>query len=567
MISREEILGAFPLAVAMEREGIKLVGSGPHKMALCCFHQEKTPSMSVNVDKGTFYCFGCQVGGSVIDFMARRRGVPVRDVIKELALKLETEGNSSPIQSQPQATYVYRDDTGKEIFRVLRYPPAPPTNKKTFRQQRKTENGWAWGMEGVKRILYRLPEINAAKAAPVWITEGEKDADNLVRFGFNATTNVGGAGKWMDGYTESLLGRDVVICGDNDETGKVHVKKVSEALDGKVKSLRVITVPAPAKDVSEFLAGFGSLDAGSTALEDLYDKAPVVVSGSTIPILSMAEMEVNYKELISESSGRSYRFGDWLPTFNSRLRPCVPGDVIVWAAATGVGKTALLQNMAIRAAPLPTLLFEMELAETITFERFVAASLALKQNDVEYTYRSGYTPEWREKGDLSSIFVCPMSGLTPQTMEKIIDRAELKMGTRPTLVMVDYIQLVQGIGNSRYERMTQAMCDIKSMAKNTGTIVVVASQIQRSGPKKEGEDAGVGIGAAKDSGQIENSASLHIGAWKESRSDDFIIMRINKNTRGRSGLEIRCTCDGERMLIEEERRKQGTPTAVEVDLL
>jgi hypothetical protein len=126
--------------------------------------------------------------------------------------------------------------------------------------------------------------------------EGEKDSNNLVRYRQNATCNVGGAGKWMDGYTSALSGKDVIICGDNDDAGVLHVKAVIEALDGKVKRLRVVTLPKPYKDISDFLTQFGALDAGEAALNELVDKSAVMSQGSTIPIFSMADMEARYQE-------------------------------------------------------------------------------------------------------------------------------------------------------------------------------------------------------------------------------------------------------------------------------
>ena len=50
---------------------IKLVQRGEEFLAKCPFHNEKTPSFSVNDHKGLFYCFGCGVGGNVITFISK----------------------------------------------------------------------------------------------------------------------------------------------------------------------------------------------------------------------------------------------------------------------------------------------------------------------------------------------------------------------------------------------------------------------------------------------------------------------------------------------------------------
>jgi replicative DNA helicase len=235
----------------------------------------------------------------------------------------------------------------------------------------------------------------------------------------------------------------------------------------------------------------------------------------------------------------------------------MPGDIIAFVASTGSGKTALLQNMAWRAAPLPCLLFEMELADSITFERFVAGVTGMRQNEVEDAYKAGNPPDWRDTGYLQNIYVCPCSGLTVPVIETIVGRAELKMGVKPVLVLVDYVQLVRGLGKSRYEQITSVMSDLKSMAKNTGTVVVVASQVPRG---VRGGPVEIGLSDGKDSGQIENSAALHIGAWRDPKNEDkAMFLRINKNTRGYAGLKLPCNWDGARMMITERVEGPSQP--------
>ena len=42
---------------------------GRNYLGLCPFHSEKTPSFTVNEEKGIFHCFGCGVGGNVFHFL------------------------------------------------------------------------------------------------------------------------------------------------------------------------------------------------------------------------------------------------------------------------------------------------------------------------------------------------------------------------------------------------------------------------------------------------------------------------------------------------------------------
>ncbi len=64
---------------------VNLKRTGKNYLGLCPFHSEKTPSFTVSPDKGIFYCFGCQAGGTVFDFLMRRESLPFPEVLRMLA--------------------------------------------------------------------------------------------------------------------------------------------------------------------------------------------------------------------------------------------------------------------------------------------------------------------------------------------------------------------------------------------------------------------------------------------------------------------------------------------------
>ena len=67
---------------------VALKKKGANWMACCPFHQEKTPSFSVNPSKDIFYCFGCQKGGSVFNFVMEMERVSFPEAIKIVAEKV-----------------------------------------------------------------------------------------------------------------------------------------------------------------------------------------------------------------------------------------------------------------------------------------------------------------------------------------------------------------------------------------------------------------------------------------------------------------------------------------------
>ncbi|MES2121008.1 MAG: DNA primase [Pseudomonadota bacterium] len=66
---------------------VKLTRAGREWKACCPFHNEKTPSFTVNDDKGFYHCFGCGAHGDAIRFLTDQRGMPFMDAVKELASK------------------------------------------------------------------------------------------------------------------------------------------------------------------------------------------------------------------------------------------------------------------------------------------------------------------------------------------------------------------------------------------------------------------------------------------------------------------------------------------------
>ncbi|MDO4541107.1 MAG: CHC2 zinc finger domain-containing protein, partial [Syntrophomonadaceae bacterium] len=60
--SRIDIIDLISEDISLQRKGNRFWG-------LCPFHQEKTPSFSVNREKHMFYCFGCHEGGNIYSYL------------------------------------------------------------------------------------------------------------------------------------------------------------------------------------------------------------------------------------------------------------------------------------------------------------------------------------------------------------------------------------------------------------------------------------------------------------------------------------------------------------------
>ncbi len=163
-------------------KGVKRLADGRWQ-ALCPCHDDHRPSLGIKrCDDGTVL-LKCRVGCET-KAIVEQMGLNLRDLFPA---KLAGNGNSA---HEIVTTYDYKDADGKLIFQVCR------RDDKQFPLRRPDgRGGWVWNLDGVPRVLYRLPELLAADpGAWVFIPEGEKDVDRLHAHGLVATCNPGGAG-------------------------------------------------------------------------------------------------------------------------------------------------------------------------------------------------------------------------------------------------------------------------------------------------------------------------------------------------------------------------------------
>jgi putative DNA primase/helicase len=255
---REEV-AAMPVSVTSEAvanvlnrlRGVRPKVNGEGWEALCPAHDDNRRSLGVAQGKDGRVLLKC-LAGCQLEAIVEAVGLTTQDLFE-----------LDPLRPAPRprlaAAYDYTDEAGTLLYQVCRFQP------KDFRQRRPDgQGGWLWNLQGVRRVLYRLPELLAAPLdQTAWLVEGEKDVERLREEGLLATTNAGGAGKWRADYDEALWGRPVVILPDNDGPGLEHARQVEQTLTGKASSVRVLHLPGlPAKgDVSWWL------DNGHTASE------------------------------------------------------------------------------------------------------------------------------------------------------------------------------------------------------------------------------------------------------------------------------------------------------------
>jgi len=241
---------------ALESGGYKPRRVGKGWKALCPGHDDHNPSLDVSQGrKGAL--LKCRSVDCALPAILGPLGLQLKDLFDAPS----TSNGRGPSHAKPEiiATYDYVDESGKLLYQACRYTP------KGFKQRRPDGFGsWYWKLDGVRRVLFRLPELLASKPnEPIYIVEGEKDVLALVALGCVATTNSGGAGKWRAEYNAALATRDVVVLPDNDPPGREHAERVAASLAAVARSVRILALPnLPSKgDASDWIAQGGTAEA------------------------------------------------------------------------------------------------------------------------------------------------------------------------------------------------------------------------------------------------------------------------------------------------------------------
>lgn len=110
---RADLVEVIGVHVRLKRAGRNFVG-------LCPFHQEKTPSFSVNAERGFFHCFGCNAGGSVFNFIMKVEGLTFPEAVRSLAQRYgielpEDQSGGGPSRSERESMYL-ANQTAAEFF-------------------------------------------------------------------------------------------------------------------------------------------------------------------------------------------------------------------------------------------------------------------------------------------------------------------------------------------------------------------------------------------------------------------------------------------------------------------
>lgn len=234
-----------------------------------------------------------------------------------------------------------------------------------------------------------------------------------------------------------------------------------------------------------------------------------------------------------------------LSNFDEITAGLEPGDLVVIAARPGMGKTALLVSIAANvSARVPVSVFSAEMPAHQLMRRALALTANVSQGRLR-------RPERLTDSDWAAI--SPAIGTIAELRLSIDDTAlptfahirgesmALKARSGLGLVLVDYLQLVKGAGNNRYEELRDVVYGLKALAKDLEVPVIVLAQLNRGVENRD--DKRPYMSDLRDSGAIEEAADIVGLLYSEGYYDpDFgmpyvLECAIEKNRNGERGGE------------------------------
>lgn len=220
-------------------------------------------------------------------------------------------------------------------------------------------------------------------------------------------------------------------------------------------------------------------------------------------------------------------------------------ELIILAARPAMGKTAFALNIATNVAlkaNVPVAIFSLEMSKEQLVNRILSSEAMVDSNKI----RTGKLDDsdWAKiagtLGPLSeaNMYIDDTAGISVMEIRAKCRKLKLEKGLG--LVVIDYLQLVQGSGkrnSSREQEISEISRSLKILAKELDVPVIALSQLSRSAEKRD--DKRPMLSDLRESGAIEQDADIVMflyrdGYYDEASEDGNIAEVILAKHRGGS---------------------------------
>lgn len=441
----------------------RVVHAGKGWTACCPAHEDARNSLSIGRGDDGRWLLKCHAGCAI------------EAILQAAHLELADLRPSKMRPDEDQAiaaTFDYHDEHHTLQFQVIRFVP------KNFRQRRPDgRGGWLWNLEGVRRVPYRLPDLQGRRT--VFVPEGEKDADRLWALDLPATTNAGGAGKWRPEYASMLKAagcQHVIVLPDNDPPGAAHGRDVARSCIAAQLEVKLIPLPGlPRKgDVSDYLAQHSKDDLLAIVKDaPLFNPQRLVTAPPPLTLTSLAD-------LLNEPDDEI----DWL------VQDRIPaGGVVLLVAAPKAGKSTLARELAAAVSSGDT--------DWLGWRTSRGAVWLLIFQDK----RSEVKKHFRRLGVAGTE---PVRFFIDQPATDLLPRLhDLAGKERPALIIVDMLAGILPVKDlNDYAQVTQRFEPLLKLSRDSGAALLLLHHGSAHGVAREGLDAALGSTAL--SGSVDN---------------------------------------------------------------
>jgi replicative DNA helicase len=221
------------------------------------------------------------------------------------------------------------------------------------------------------------------------------------------------------------------------------------------------------------------------------------------------------------------------------MRPSAPQMVGVMARS-GVGKTMLLCNAARSSSQQGwiSVFFTLEMSAFEVIMRCASMALGQPREIIEASVARD-VQDWGAFGQSYGNLLVNETVATMDDIEATVRRLRYEVPQTPIVCYLDYLGLVQGDPRlTTYERVSQHARDLKALSKRQNVVMAVAIQVSRGAG--ESGNVRLSLGAARDSGVVEEACDYLVGARRIEDNEDLenvIFVDLIKNRHGQKGRD------------------------------
>lgn len=362
----------------------------------------------------------------------------------------------------------------------------------------------------------------------VTVTEGEIDAMSVyqmiggrspvlsIKDGCNAIKDIKKNYEYLDSF------ENIVLCFDGDDAGRKAVEKIAQLLPPK--KVRLVKLPKDMKDPNEFLKAGKAQEFVNNYWWRAEEYRPADI--------------VNYSDLwerIQEfNKTKSYIPTPW-SGLNEKICGFRPSQLIVFAAGTGMGKSAFLKELIhyylkSTEGKVGAFFLEEVAEDTAVSMMSIEAGKNLRRPEIWKEQNENDLKKWFEESGASRRIEL-YDGFDFDDIDLLIDKIRYLNKARDcSLIILDHLTMVVDDQENSTQALNKLVADLKKVAVELGIIIVTACHLRKAqNANKQTEEGGrVTLDDLKQSSSVKQLADIVLGLERNGQSSDPVEANTTK---------------------------------------